>query len=52
MYQLMFHRSFAVSQRQHRYQKKERNLVDVFLYTLAGSALAVMSFSFLLWLQF
>ena len=33
-------------------QKKDRNAVDYFLYILAGSVIAVISFSFLLWLRF
>jgi hypothetical protein len=32
--------------------KKERNLLDYILYTLAGGVFAAISFSFLLWLRF
>jgi len=31
---------------------KQRNAIDYLLYGLAGSALAAVSFSFLLWLRF
>jgi len=31
---------------------KQRNVIDYLLYALAGSALAAVSFSFLLWLRF
>lgn len=32
--------------------KKERNVLDYFLYALAGSVFVTMSYSFLLWLRF
>jgi len=36
----------------NRQNKKDKTLIDYFLYALAGSVLAAMSFSFLLWLRF
>lgn len=41
-----------MSYRENPPGKKEQNFIDVLLYALAGSVLAVMSFSFLLWLRF
>ena len=32
--------------------KMQFNVMDVFLYLLAGSAMAIISISFLLWLRF
>jgi hypothetical protein len=32
--------------------KSSISLIDTFLYILAGSAMAIISFSFLLWLRF
>jgi len=38
----------------HHYQipRRSNSIIDYLLYTLAGSALVAMSFSFLLWLRF
>lgn len=40
-----------MQRRNNNGQDKERDFFDYLLYTLAGSVLATVSFSFLLWLR-
>jgi len=41
-----------IQHRKNNNWNKERNVLDYLLYALAGSVLATVSFSFLLWLRF
>lgn len=41
-----------IQRRSNNGPEKERSIFDYLLYALAGSVLAAVSFSFLLWLRF